>query len=226
MFNLFKKETTTPDTQSKQQKKQEEVAKKSIQDLIPIKEIKDGVLITPDNKAVQIIKVSAINAELMSYLEVNNLLESYEGVLSSVDYHIQTLNLSMPIDLKSYISDQQATLDKTKNPFKQRLLKGYINHSIGIENSQDMIQRQHFLLFFEKIKSDNEKDKQDALIDLHEKKEHLIASMRELELVVEEATKLEIIRINHTLFDYVGSQHYPIERPEVTQVIEGGKLNA
>jgi hypothetical protein len=172
------------------------------------------------------LKVSAVNMDLMSYLEVNNLLESYEGFLTSIDFHIQTLNLSMPIDLKSYVSEQKAILTKTKNPFKQKLLKGYINHSVAIENSQDMIQRQHFLLFFEQMKTDDEKGYFDASVDLSEKKDDVVASLQELELIIDEVTDLEIIRNFHTLFDYKGSQYNPIESPIVPVIIEGGKLYA
>lgn len=203
--------------------KQQEKALKSVQQLIPIKEIEQGKLITPDNKMVQCLKVSAINLELTSNAECNELFELFEGFLMTITYPVQLTNVSMPVDLKSYISEQERTHFLTKNPYKRQMQESYIEYAKEIEISQDIMQRQRYVIFCEQMKEDTPEIRYETILELEEKKDEIVTSLLELELTAEEVTDLELIRYLHTLFDYNEAQNRPIESSTISQIIQGGK---
>lgn len=200
----------------------EKSAKKTIQELIPLKGIEQGLLITPDNRIVQCLRVSAVNLELTSNAEANELFEIFEGFLMSLTYPIQLTNVSMPVDLKSYILEQERIHNETKNPFKRMLQESYIEYAKDIEVSQDIMQRQRYVIFSEKMKEDTPESRYETILEIEEKKDEIIASLSEMELTAEPVSDLDIVRYLHTLFDYSGAQNRPIESTDIPQIIQGG----
>jgi hypothetical protein len=172
-----------------------------------------------------LLKVSALNLELTSNAECNELFERFEGFLMAVNYPVQITNISMPVDLKGYIADQKALLKETKNPYKRMLQESYIEYAAQIEIQQDIMQRQRYVIFFEKMKEDTPEERYRALLELEEKKADIVASLTELELETEQINDLEIVRYFHTLFDYEGAQNRPIQDSNVKQIITGGKID-
>lgn len=222
LFKSKKKVTTIPFPNKKEQKKKEETAKKSVQDLIPIKEIENGFLITPDNKMVMVLKVSALNLELASNAECNEIFEIFEGFLMSLTYPVQITNVSMPVNLKVYISEQESIHKKTQNDYKKMLLESYIDYSKEIELSQDIMQRQRYIVFSEQMNEDTPEKRSLTMLEMYEKKDEIVASISELDLEAEQVNDLELIRYLHAMFDYSGAQTRPIESPIVPQIIMGG----
>ncbi|MFB9324296.1 hypothetical protein ACFF2X_43705, partial [Cryptosporangium minutisporangium] len=82
----------------------EEAKENTVQKHIPIKAIHAGLLITPDNKLVKILKVSTRNMELMSNFEMNQVFDKYEDFLMGLEYPIQQVIVSQPVDLTKYIA--------------------------------------------------------------------------------------------------------------------------
>lgn len=170
---------------------------------------------------IQCLKVSAINLELTSNIECNELFEIFEGFLMSLNYPVQLTNVSMPVDLRTYIADQERQYLETTNPYKRKLQKSYINYSKDIEKSQNIMQRQRYVIFSEKMKEDTQEVRYETRLEIEEKKDEVIAALSELGLTAEPVTDLEIIRYLHTLFDYIGAQNRPIEDSYVPTIIEG-----
>lgn len=214
-MNLFKRKT--------KEEKQQERALQSVQELIPLKSLRDGKFLTLDRKLVQVLRVTSVNVELMGNLEANDLFERYEGFLSTLNYPTQQTIVSMPVDLKTYIDEQKQILANTSNQYKRMLLDDYIEYAKDIEMSQDIMQRQRFVLFYIKPKNDSEEALFEAELELNERRDEIMAAVSELDLLAEEITELEIVRYFHTLFDYSGSQNRPIESTIVPQIIHGGK---
>ncbi len=203
--------------------KQQEKVKKTIQDLIPLKDLEEGVLITPENKMIMSLKVSALNLELASNAECNELFDLFEGFLMSLSFPIQFTNVSMPVDLSSYISEQKRILNQTKNPYRRMLQESYIEFAREIEVSQDIMQRHRFVIFSQMLKEDTPQSRYETRLELEEKKDDIISGLSELDLTAEPVTDLDMIRYLHALFDYTAAQNRPIESSFVPQIIEGGK---
>lgn len=178
----------------------------SAQSLVPIKSVDDGVILTIDNRLVLILRVSAINVELMSNNEYNFLIESYESILKSFRFEHQVEVLSHPIDLDVYIKNEKEILQETKNFYRKRLLNSYIDHCENKKSSKQVIQKQRYFICDQKMKSNTEKGYKDAFKQLEERRKHIASSFKDMNLLVGKLNNHEAIRCFHLFFDFDGAQ--------------------
>lgn len=199
----------------------QEAQRKSAQDLIPIKAIDSGIVLTSDNRLVQIMKVGALNTELMSQNELHLLLESYEAFLKSLTFRIQQEIVSEPVDLKQYIHSQEEQLEKTIDFNRRLLLKSYIDYTKSMETSRQIIRRQRYIIFDVKIKGSTNKDYEEAVYEIEDKKDHITSGLRDLDLSCQPINNVEIVRFFHIFFNYDGALHQRIN-PDMLQNITIG----
>src|SRR5438067_11668553 len=104
--------------------------KKSSRRQINIKEVKDGILVLPNNQFRSIIETSSINFELKSEEEQDVLIDSFQNFLNSLSCPLQILIRVREIDVDRYLEDIAKKLDsETDDIYKQQM-----------ENYSDFIQ--------------------------------------------------------------------------------------
>ena len=198
---------------------EERKAEKSIQDLIPIKDIYKNMLVTPWNSMVLGMNVSAHNLDLMSSFEVDDKLDEFESHLKSLNYVFQTKHVSMPIDMSLDITQHENKLAATTDEYKRSTLSGYIEYEKSLERDQTIIQRQRFFLVSYQMKEYTHTERRAAVWDLDEKGNRMLDMANELELDAVRMKPLEWARYLHTMFDYIGAQQRPIESLDIPEVI-------
>jgi hypothetical protein len=181
----------------------------SVQNLIPVRALDGGVIVTEDFRLVQLLRVSSFNLDLMSHRELNETMQKYELFLRSLSFPLQTAIVSQPVDMGGYIKSLEAK--QAESTMKQELLKGYIAYAKGIETSAAIIQRQRYVMMSESIEGTTKECYEKGMLVLEQKKKHVKTGLEEIGLMAREANDLEIARYLHTLFNYEGSQHSPIE---------------
>lgn len=72
---------------------------------INIKEVKDGVLVLPNNQYRVAIETSSINFELKSELEQDVLIDSFQNFLNSLPCQLQILIRVREIDIDNYLEE-------------------------------------------------------------------------------------------------------------------------
>lgn len=72
---------------------------------INIKEVKDGVLVLPGNKCRMILETSAINFELKSEEEQDQIIDTFQNFLNSLPCPVQILIRTREIDIDGYLQD-------------------------------------------------------------------------------------------------------------------------
>jgi hypothetical protein len=91
---------------------------------IQIKEVKDDILILPDNEYRLLIEASSINFELKSEEEQDVLIDSFQNFLNSLSFPLQILVRVREIDIDNYL-DQIA---KSKMAEKEKVYKTQIDN--------------------------------------------------------------------------------------------------
>ncbi|MFH1226113.1 MAG: hypothetical protein V1684_02440 [bacterium] len=86
---------------------------------IPIKEIKDGVIIMKDTSLRGVLMVSSANFALKSAQEQDALTMRYQEFLNSLDFPIQILVITRRFDVTEYLS----LLEQKRNEQENELLK-------------------------------------------------------------------------------------------------------
>jgi len=79
--------------------------KTSARHQINIKEVKDGVLILPGNKYRVILETSAVNFELKSEEEQDQIIDTFQNFLNSLPCSVQILIRTREVDIDGYLED-------------------------------------------------------------------------------------------------------------------------
>lgn len=77
---------------------------KSTQNFIPIKEIRDGVVVLKDNSMRMVLMVSSINFALKSEEEKAGTLMQFQNFLNSLEFSTQIYIQSRRLDIKPYLA--------------------------------------------------------------------------------------------------------------------------
>ena len=77
---------------------------KSTQDFVPIKEVRDGIVILKDGSLSAILMTSSINFALKSQDEQMAILFQFQNFLNSLEFSIQIFIQSRDLDIRPYIA--------------------------------------------------------------------------------------------------------------------------
>lgn len=91
----------------------------STQSFVPIKEVRDGVIILKDGSLRSILLASSINLSLKSYEEQQAIIAQFQSFLNSLDFSIQISVQSRKYDIRPYL----LTLEKRMKEQTEPLLK-------------------------------------------------------------------------------------------------------
>ena len=89
------------------------------QEFVPVKEIKDGVVILKDGSMQMILLASSLNFALKSKDEQMAIILQYQNFLNSLDFSIQILIQSRRLDIRPYLE----TLDDRIKAQTEELLR-------------------------------------------------------------------------------------------------------
>ena len=77
---------------------------KATQDFVPIKEIRDGIVILKDGSMRGVVLASSVNFALKSANEQQAIILQFQNFLNSLDFSIQISIQSRDLDIRPYIS--------------------------------------------------------------------------------------------------------------------------
>ncbi|MEI6528380.1 MAG: hypothetical protein WCO10_01770 [bacterium] len=107
------------------------VVAKATQEFVPIKEVRDGIVIMKDGSMRAVIAVSSLNFALKSNDEREALIYQFQNFLNSLDFSVQISIQSRALDIRPYL----ATLEKQYNAQINDLLKIQIREYISFVRS-------------------------------------------------------------------------------------------
>lgn len=73
------------------------------QQFVPVKEVRDGIIILKDGTMATVVLVSSINLSLKSYDEQRAVLMQFQGFLNTLDFPVQIVIQSRRYDVRPYI---------------------------------------------------------------------------------------------------------------------------
>lgn len=92
------------------------------QELVDIKEIRDGILLLKDGSMRQVVMVGGLNFDLKSETEQTAITQAYQNFLNSLDFSIQIIVHSRKINIEKYLT----SLEGRKNQEISGLLRDQI----------------------------------------------------------------------------------------------------
>ena len=112
--------------------------------MLPISEIKNGIVILKDWGLRSIIKVEGLNLDLKNYDEQQIVLEQYKRFLNWLSFPIQILIRNTYLDLTEYLWFLKKNLKEISNPALKNQWNSYIKFLEWIDNQQWLIYVKEF----------------------------------------------------------------------------------
>ena len=112
--------------------------------MLPISEIKNGIVILKDGGLRSIIKVEWLNLDLKNYDEQQVILEQYKRFLNWLSFPIQILIRNTYLDLTEYLSYLKKNLKEIDNPALKNQGQSYVSFLEWIDNQQWLIYVKEF----------------------------------------------------------------------------------
>jgi hypothetical protein len=121
-------------------------AAKTTQEFVPLKEVRDGVIIMKDGSMRAIVLASSLNFALKSTDEQEAIIYQFQNFLNSLDFSVQISIQSRELDIRPYI----ATLEKRYNNELNDLLKiqtrEYIQFVKNFTENQNIMAKTFFVV--------------------------------------------------------------------------------
>ena len=103
------------------------VASKSSQDFVPVKEVRDGVLILKDGSIRRILMASSLNFALKSAPEQESIIYQFQTFLNSIDFSVQIFIQSRRYDIRPYLAILEEREREQLNDLLKIQTREYIN---------------------------------------------------------------------------------------------------
>lgn len=119
---------------------------------IPIKEIKDGLIFTSDNRKLAVLKITPINFSIKPEESKQAIAVGFQKFLNSLDFPIQILMTTESLDLREYLTEVEKKIKDTEK--FQDLFKGYKEHLELTTKENNVMNRTFYLIIPEKTDID------------------------------------------------------------------------
>lgn len=117
------------------------------EDLIPVRNIQNGIIHLSDGRYIKILEVEPINFLLRSVREQKNIIASFASWMKISPVHIQIKVLTKKADISKHLNAIERDMDREQDPKCRELQKDYYN-LIKTIGSREAITRR-FLIIFE-----------------------------------------------------------------------------
>jgi len=100
---------------------------KPSQDFVPIKEVRDGVIVLKDGSMRLILMASSLNFALKSQPEQESIIYQFQTFLNSIDFSVQIFIQSRKYDIRPYLAILEAREKEQLNDLLKIQTREYIN---------------------------------------------------------------------------------------------------
>ncbi|OQA44199.1 MAG: hypothetical protein BWY48_00174 [Parcubacteria group bacterium ADurb.Bin305] len=115
------------------------------QSLIPIYQIKKGVIILKDGSLRSIVEVAGVNIDLKSPEEQNILFNSWRAILNTLEFSLQVVILSYRLNINPYLTFLKNQIDRESNELLKIQGEDYYNFLTSLVTQNSIMKKRFFL---------------------------------------------------------------------------------
>jgi conjugal transfer ATP-binding protein TraC len=123
-----------------------EIKKARTQDLIPIKDIKNGVVTLKDGGLRKVIMVDGINFDLKSEDEQKGIIGAYQNLLNSLDFSLQTNVHSRKMNIEGYLDSLKKRQADEQNQLIRTQIGEYVTFVESFVGENAIMQKGFFVV--------------------------------------------------------------------------------
>lgn len=122
------------------------VTTNATQEFVPIKEVRDGVVMLKDGGMRSILLCSSVNFSLKSADEKTAILLQFQDFLNSLDFSIEILVQSRKLDIRPYIALLEAQETKQTNNLMKIQVREYIEFIKNFTENANIMTKHFFII--------------------------------------------------------------------------------
>jgi type IV secretory pathway VirB4 component len=119
---------------------------KTTQEFVPIKEVRDGIIIMKDGSMRAIVLVSSLNFSLKSADEQEAIIYQFQNFLNSLDFSVQISIQSRKLDIRPYLNSLQKRYEGELNDLLKIQTKEYIQFVKNFTENQSIMSKAFFVV--------------------------------------------------------------------------------
>lgn len=172
--------------------------KGSARSQIGIKEVKDGLLVLPDNRYRAILSTSSLNFELQSEEEQDVVVEAFQAFLNSLTIPVQILVRIRELDIDRYLEEFHNKLQNETEEIYKHQLANYSEFIKKLVSGNKILSRRFYLV----IPHDNKGkvDFQTAKEQLMLEQEIIIKGLEKIGMTARPLSSLEILDLFYSFY--------------------------
>ncbi len=118
---------------------------KATQEFVPIKEVRDGVIVLKDDSLRAIILANSINLSLKSYDEQKATIMQFQNFLNTLDFPVQISVQSRRLDIRPYLLLLENRIKLQTEPLLKLQTKEYIEFIRNFTESVSIMTKSFFI---------------------------------------------------------------------------------
>ena len=194
------------------------------QELLPIADIIDGIVIYKNGGASLIMESTSLNFGLLSDREQKAVIASYAGLLNSFNFPVQIVVRSQKKDISIYMDFLDAASQKIKSPKLKAIMDDYKNFIQDAIKKKNVLSKKFYIVilfsqyelgvtksFASSFKNPSSKPTplpfpksyvtRKAKVSLLPKKDHLIRQARRLGITLNQLNNNELINLFYNIYN-------------------------
>jgi hypothetical protein len=167
---------------------------------IAIKEVKDGILVLPNNEYRMVIETSSVNLELKSEDEQDVLIDSFQNFLNSLSIPLQILIRVREVDIDSYLEKIQTEKTHEKEKVYKLQIDNYTEFVQKLISGNKILQRRFYVIIPYK-NLDHTKDFSVIKEHIHLQRDIVVRALEKLGMKTKVLDSLEILDLFYGFYN-------------------------
>ena len=170
----------------------------SARNQMQFKEVRDGILILPNNRYRTVLATSSVNFELQSEAEQDALLDSFQQFLNSLAKPIQILIRIRELDIDRYLEELMAAHADEKETIYQEQLEHYGEFIRNLVAGNKILSRKFYLI----LPFDGDRSSEFTFVkeQLNLEQETIAKSLGKLGMTAHRLASLEILDLFYSFY--------------------------
>lgn len=119
---------------------------RATQEYVPIKEVRDGIIVLKDGSLRAVVLTSSINFSLKSDDERQAIIYQFQDFLNSLDFSVQIFLQSRKLDIRPYIALMEQQEKKQTNELMKIQTREYIDFIQNFTKSTNIMAKHFFIV--------------------------------------------------------------------------------
>src|SRR3954463_7799944 len=123
-----------------------QVNAKTTQEFVPIKEIRQGIIVLKDDSLRAIVMASSLNFALKSADEQQSIIMQFQNFLNSLDFSVQIFIQSRKLDIRPYIALLENRLKEQVGDLLKIQTREYMQFIKNFTENQNIMTKTFFIV--------------------------------------------------------------------------------